>query len=215
MNTLYPSLGLLAQHLIEAEAAVEWNKLHRAVELIVAQIDDKALGRLVERTPHLRWIGEQVHLPYYLRQAVIEQETEGLMELLEPETEPVVREELRGYYSELAGQAETLEPAQRATVVCAAKGVLLKAKRQSQPGWSKPATAPRQFEAGASPEPGMLAWVVITKKGTTQMKQAKCLIEAVEAEQVTVIITKTGEQVRRPAADLFDHVPHLVDGVWR
>lgn len=213
MNTLYPSLGLLAQQLIEAEAEIEWNKLHRAVELIVAQIDDEALSRLIAHTSHLRWIGEQVSLTYYRRQAVIEQETEGLMELVDPETEPVVREELRSYYSELAGQAETLEPAQRATVVCAAKGVFLKAKRKQQVAQVvQPATS-RHFEAGAIPEPGMLAWVVIEKKGGGR-KQAKCLIEVVEAEQVTVIITKTGQQVRRPVAELFDHVPHLVDGVW-
>jgi len=214
-NLIYPALGLLAQHVQEKPAAVERNKLLRAVELIVGQAGDETVTELLGLHPHLRWIKDEVAMPHYRRLYLIEQEVEGLLELAAKSTPQDVREEMAAYYEELAGHADQLEPEQRAVVVCAAKGMFIKAKRQSQPGWSKPANAPRQFEAGTSPEPGMLAWVVIIKKGSTQMKQARCVIEAVEAEQVTVLITKTGEQVRRPAADLFDHVPHLVAGVWR
>lgn len=213
-DLIYPALGLLAQHVQEKPAAVERNKLLRAVELIVAQADDKAVTELLGLHPHLRWIKDEVTLPYYRRQNLIEQEVEGMLELVDAETPPAVREEMVAYYGALAGQADRLEPVQRSVVVCAAKGMFIKAKRQSQPNWSRPANAPRQFEAGANPEPGMMAWVVIEKKGGGGRKQAKCLIEAVEAEQVTAIITKTGQQVRRPVAELFDHVPHLVDGVW-
>jgi len=33
-------------------------------------------------------------------------------------------------------------------------------------------------------------------------------------DKVTVVVTKTGAQFEKPAAQMFDHVPHLVDGRW-
>jgi len=60
-----------------------------------------------------------------------------------------------------------------------------------------------------------IAWTLITKKGTDQLKQARCQILAVDGKQAKVKITKTGQQLQVPVSKLFNHVPRLTGSQWQ
>jgi len=217
-QTFYPALGLFAQRLAEqvseSKATVDWSKLVKAVGFLVNEIrDDAEVLRLVKGQSHLQWVAD-LSLPFKRREMVIEQEAEGLYEMVElmgetsPENEAILAD-LQRYY---AGLIADLDARTRATVVAAVKGLFLTGKRKGK-GKQQPG-GQRRFEMGCIPEAGMIAWVTIPKADGDALKQAKCMIDAVEGEAVTVVITKTGAQYQRVVGEIFDHVPHLVDGQW-
>ncbi len=90
----------------------------------------------------------------------------------------------------------------------------------------QPAAKPAPVETPAKPavkaEPApqwltveAIAWTLISKKGSDQLKQARCQVLAVKGSQVEVKITKTGQQLRVPVSRLFDHVPHFSGREWQ
>lgn len=82
-----------------------------------------------------------------------------------------------------------------------------------QPVVAKPAPSPEP--AVPQPAAGEIAWAIIPKADGSRLKQAKCKVVAVHRDRVEVEITKTGRQFQVPPHQVFNHVPHLVNGTWQ
>lgn len=95
----------------------------------------------------------------------------------------------------------------------AAQPALAKPLVKAEPAPVKPVT--KTEPAPQWPVVEAIAWTLITKKGSDQLKQARCQVLAVKGNQVEVKITKTGQQLRVPVSRLFDHVPHFSGREWQ
>lgn len=78
-----------------------------------------------------------------------------------------------------------------------------------------PVTRNSYADLGSRPTIESIAWILISKKHSDQLKQARCRVLEINDSQVKVEVTKTGQQLHVPVNKLFDHVPRQNGPVWQ